>query len=173
MGVFEHLPYTNFHELNLSWIVAKIKELFGKTDEIDQAVTDAQTAAEEAEAAAASGRTKDWTADITLNSDYVSYSASGESHLFQQGSICIGCLGLDVIADFGQVGNKIIMQGLPAPADNYACAYGVTMDGSSVAFVIKKEADGTGTLRTKAVGSVTAGESLYVNLNYHAVSLEG
>lgn len=27
MGVFEHFPYVNFHELNLSWIVNKIKEL--------------------------------------------------------------------------------------------------------------------------------------------------
>lgn len=27
MGVFEHFPYTNFHELNLSWILAKLKEL--------------------------------------------------------------------------------------------------------------------------------------------------
>lgn len=27
MGVFEHFPYVNFHELNLSWIVNKLKEL--------------------------------------------------------------------------------------------------------------------------------------------------
>lgn len=27
MGLFEHWPYTNFHDLNLDWIVAKIKEL--------------------------------------------------------------------------------------------------------------------------------------------------
>lgn len=27
MGVFENLPYTNFHELNLEWVVKKIKEL--------------------------------------------------------------------------------------------------------------------------------------------------
>ena len=27
MGVFEHFPYVNFHELNLSWIVNKLKEI--------------------------------------------------------------------------------------------------------------------------------------------------
>lgn len=27
MGVFEHFPYANFHELNISWILDKIKEL--------------------------------------------------------------------------------------------------------------------------------------------------
>ena len=26
-GVFEKLPYTNFHELNLNWILKKIKQL--------------------------------------------------------------------------------------------------------------------------------------------------
>lgn len=27
MGVFEHFPYVNFHELNFAWMIAKIKEL--------------------------------------------------------------------------------------------------------------------------------------------------
>lgn len=27
MGVFEQFPYTNFHDLNLDWILQKIKEL--------------------------------------------------------------------------------------------------------------------------------------------------
>lgn len=27
MGVFEHFPYVNFHELNFSWMIAKIQEL--------------------------------------------------------------------------------------------------------------------------------------------------
>lgn len=27
MGVFEQFPYTNFHDLNLDWIIEKIKEI--------------------------------------------------------------------------------------------------------------------------------------------------
>lgn len=27
MGIFEHFPYTNFHEVNLDWLLAKVKEL--------------------------------------------------------------------------------------------------------------------------------------------------
>ncbi len=27
MGLFEHFPYTNFHELNLDWLIEKIKEI--------------------------------------------------------------------------------------------------------------------------------------------------
>lgn len=36
MGVFDHFPYTNFHELNLTWILEMIKD-FDKT--MDQFVT--------------------------------------------------------------------------------------------------------------------------------------
>lgn len=32
MGLFEHWPYTNFHELNLNWIICKMKELSAKVD---------------------------------------------------------------------------------------------------------------------------------------------
>lgn len=41
MGLFEHFPYTNFHDLNLDWILKKIKELLnakvptgGKTNQV-------------------------------------------------------------------------------------------------------------------------------------------
>lgn len=27
MGIFEHFPYTNFHEVNLDWLLAKVKNL--------------------------------------------------------------------------------------------------------------------------------------------------
>ena len=29
MGVFEYFPYTNFHDLNLDWIVQKLEKLTG------------------------------------------------------------------------------------------------------------------------------------------------
>lgn len=36
MGLFENFPYTNFHELNLDWILSTIKELDSKIDEFVQ-----------------------------------------------------------------------------------------------------------------------------------------
>lgn len=35
MGLWDHLPYTNFHELNLDWIITTIKELKAKVVELD------------------------------------------------------------------------------------------------------------------------------------------
>ena len=34
MGLFDHFPYTNFHELNLDWLLKKYKELDAHTDQI-------------------------------------------------------------------------------------------------------------------------------------------
>lgn len=42
MGVFEHFPYVNFHEMNLDWILTKIKELFSKNEELENEI-DANT----------------------------------------------------------------------------------------------------------------------------------
>ena len=36
MGLFENFPYTNFHELNLDWILSTIKELDSRIDEFVQ-----------------------------------------------------------------------------------------------------------------------------------------
>lgn len=36
MGVFEHFPYTNFHNLNLDWILELIKKLSGNVDTINE-----------------------------------------------------------------------------------------------------------------------------------------
>lgn len=51
MGVFENLPYTNFHELNLEWVVKKIKELEDALASAEEAAEEAQEAAARAEAA--------------------------------------------------------------------------------------------------------------------------
>lgn len=53
MGLFEHFPYTNFHDLNLNWIIGKIKH-------IETAETNT---AESAEAAAASAAAAQLSAD--------------------------------------------------------------------------------------------------------------
>ena len=55
MGLFEHFPYTDFHRLNLDWILKFTKNVKDKLDDIDAAVLaaiNAQHAAEDAEATA-------------------------------------------------------------------------------------------------------------------------
>ena len=51
MGLFENFPYTNFHELNLDWVIKTMKALDEKVDSIEdriynksKAYTDEQTA---------------------------------------------------------------------------------------------------------------------------------
>lgn len=36
MGVFDHFPYTNFHELNLSWCLKLLREFDVKLDELEE-----------------------------------------------------------------------------------------------------------------------------------------
>lgn len=40
MGIFEHFPYVNFHELNLDWLINDFKAQKVKLDELDKIVTD-------------------------------------------------------------------------------------------------------------------------------------
>ena len=35
MGLYEHFPYSNYHELNLDWILTKVKEIQTDIDEIN------------------------------------------------------------------------------------------------------------------------------------------
>lgn len=35
MGVFEHFPYSNFHNMNLDWIIEHIKEFKAALDSLD------------------------------------------------------------------------------------------------------------------------------------------
>lgn len=42
MGLFEHFPFTNFHELNLDWILAKVKKADARMDDIDSAADSAE-----------------------------------------------------------------------------------------------------------------------------------
>lgn len=48
MGAFQNYPYADVHQLNLDWIIKKIKEVRDKEDELDQAVLDAKNYAESA-----------------------------------------------------------------------------------------------------------------------------
>ena len=38
MGLFEHFPYTNFHELNLDWIIQTVKDLDEKVNSIEDRI---------------------------------------------------------------------------------------------------------------------------------------
>lgn len=38
MGLFEHFPYTNFHDLNLDWILSKMKDLDSAVSKLQQEV---------------------------------------------------------------------------------------------------------------------------------------
>lgn len=40
MGLFEHFPYTNFHELNLDWILEKMKELEVTNESLENKILD-------------------------------------------------------------------------------------------------------------------------------------
>lgn len=52
MGLFEHFPYVNMHELNLDWIVDFVKKTKDKTEAIDDAVSAAEDAAADSAAKA-------------------------------------------------------------------------------------------------------------------------
>ena len=43
MALWEHFPYTNFHNLNLDWIVTKVKELNARVDELEAWMTQHKT----------------------------------------------------------------------------------------------------------------------------------
>lgn len=47
MAIFDgNLPYTNFHELNLDWVIKCVKEIRDKTDNIDESVAEARNSAD-------------------------------------------------------------------------------------------------------------------------------
>lgn len=59
MGLFEHFPYTNFHELNAHWLLEKVRELLQR-----MAAAEARLDAAEARLDAAEGRLDIIEADI-------------------------------------------------------------------------------------------------------------
>lgn len=66
MGLFEHWPYTNFHDLNLNWIISKIKHI--ETAEQSTAASE-QAAAASADAAAASAESAHASAENAAASE--------------------------------------------------------------------------------------------------------
>ena len=79
MGLFNHFPYPDTHQLNLDWILDTVKTCIDKVTElwtyvsehggkIQQAVTDAQTAATTAQTSAQSAQTAATTAQTSAQS---------------------------------------------------------------------------------------------------------
>ena len=80
MGLFEQFPYTNFHELNLDWILKKIKELNEKVDSIEDrilaeanAYTDRKVGEVQAEFNALESDFNSFKADV--NAQFAAYTA--------------------------------------------------------------------------------------------------
>ena len=47
MGLFDHFPYTNFHSLNLNWIVEKVQEVLGRQTQTEEDFTALHTYVED------------------------------------------------------------------------------------------------------------------------------
>lgn len=47
MGLFEQFPYTNFHELNLDWLLQEMKRLAGRMDTVEEVVEELKREMEE------------------------------------------------------------------------------------------------------------------------------
>lgn len=63
MGLFEHFPYTNFHELNLDWLLRKTKEL---NDEVEN-TSDRMDGIEKSIVTTVQNTLTQWMNDGTLN----------------------------------------------------------------------------------------------------------
>ena len=57
-GVFENLPYANFHELNLGWLLETVKTLASQYDDLDTILDDLEAAVNGNTAAIASLNTR-------------------------------------------------------------------------------------------------------------------
>lgn len=80
MGLFEQFPYANLHELNLDWILEKIKELDEKVNSIEDrilaeanAYTDRKVGEVQAEFSALESDFNSFKADV--NAQFVAYTA--------------------------------------------------------------------------------------------------
>ncbi len=61
MGLFEHFPYTNFHELNLDWILRTLRKMDGRLDELQKFIQDLKIPE------AVKAQLQEWLEDGTLD----------------------------------------------------------------------------------------------------------
>lgn len=80
MGLFEQFPYSNFHELNLDWILQKIKELDKKVDSIEDRILKEANAYTDQQIAGLRRDFAELEADFTafksdINTQFAAYTA--------------------------------------------------------------------------------------------------
>ena len=80
MGLFEQFPYSNFHELNLDWILQKIKELDEKVDSIEDRILKEANAYTDQQIAGLRRDFAELEADFTafksdINAQFAAYTA--------------------------------------------------------------------------------------------------
>lgn len=80
MGLFEQFPYSNFHELNLDWILKKIKELDEKVDSIEDRILKEANAYTDQQIAGLRRDFAELEADFTafksdINAQFAAYTA--------------------------------------------------------------------------------------------------
>lgn len=93
MGLFEHFPYTNLHELNLDWIILKVKK---NTEDTTEAAADAAEAQTAAEAAADSAE------DAQTAAENAAEAAASAAEIAAREA------GLEIIDVYGDADNNII-----------------------------------------------------------------
>ena len=119
MGAFQNYPYADVHQLNLDWIIKKIREVRDKEDELDQAVSDAQGYAESAE-----------------NSS-ISAGQSAES-AEENASMIRGLVVTPLM--FGAVGDGVTDDSLALQdAINYAVANSAWLEGLNKTYLVSDE----------------------------------
>lgn len=80
MGLFEQFPYSNLHELNLDWILQKIKELDEKVDSIEDRILKEANAYTDQQIAGLRRDFAELEADFTafksdINAQFAAYTA--------------------------------------------------------------------------------------------------
>ena len=93
MGLFEHFPYVNLHELNLDWILLKVKK---NTEDAAAAAADASAAETAAQAAA------DTAANAQTAADAAAQAAADAAEVAAREA------GLEIIDVYGDADNNTI-----------------------------------------------------------------
>lgn len=153
MGVFENLPYTNFHELNLDWIVKKIRILESKTYD----------AAPE---------------KVTTIADGDSGEVAGDQKLYRIGKLIAGYVKGELTDTANN--NSVLLTGLPLPSGysyttvaifedhlthaQHTVKVSIVIDGAFGALIIQANKDPEVDLLT--------GDSFIVPLSYFSQDLE-